>query len=76
MDDNPLYHPVMSVPAATIRGIGGDQETVTAAAAVRAAGELVPGAGARPPGPTAVAAELLARTAGRAQTAGVSPPGG
>src|SRR5438128_12086537 len=41
--------------------MAGDQETVTAAAAVTA-GELVPRAGARPPGPTAIAAELLART--------------
>ena len=40
----------------------GDQETVTAAAAVAAGGELVPRAGARPPGPVAIAAELLART--------------
>jgi integrase/recombinase XerD len=60
--DNPLYHPVLSVPAATIRGMAGEQETVTAAAAVTAGGELVPRAGARPPGPAAVAAELLART--------------
>ena len=60
--DNPLYHPVLSAPAATIRGMAGDQETVTAAAAVRAGGELVPRAGARPPGPVAIAAELLART--------------
>ena len=35
---------------------------MTAAAAVAAGGDLVPGAGARPPGPTAIAAELLART--------------
>ncbi len=41
--------------------MAGDQETVTAAAAVTA-GELVPRAGARPPGPAAIAAELLART--------------
>ncbi len=27
--DNPLYHPVLSVPAATIRGMAGDQETAT-----------------------------------------------
>ena len=46
------YHP----------GMAGDQETVTAAAAVTVGSELVPGAGARPPGPVAVAAELLART--------------
>ena len=56
------YHPVLSVPATTIRGMAGDQETVTAAAAVAAGGELVPWAGARPPGPAAIAAELLART--------------
>ena len=56
------YHPVLSVPASTIRGMAGDQETVTAAAAVAAGGELVPRAGARPPGPVAIAAELLART--------------
>ena len=56
------YHPVLSVPAATIRGMAGDQETVTAAAAVAAGGDLVPWAGARPPGPVAIAAELLART--------------
>ena len=56
------YHPVLSVPAATIRGMAGDQETVTAAAAVAAGSELVPRAGARPPGPVAIAAELLART--------------
>src|SRR5439155_9307878 len=37
-----------------------DQETVTAAAVT--AGELVPRAGARLPGPTAVAADLLERT--------------
>jgi hypothetical protein len=29
---NPLYHPV-AVPAATVRDMAGDQETVTAAAA-------------------------------------------
>ena len=56
------YHPVLSVPAATIRGMAGDQETVTAAVAVAAGGDLVPRAGARPPGPVAIAAELLART--------------
>jgi integrase/recombinase XerD len=56
------YHPVLSVPAATIRGMAGDQETVTAAAAVAAGGDLVPWAGARPPGQLAIAAELLART--------------
>ena len=56
------YHLVLSVPAATIRGMAGDQETVTAAAAVTAGGDLVPRAGARPPGPAAIAAELLART--------------
>ena len=57
------YHPVLSVPAATIRGMAGDRETVTAAAAaVAAGGDLVPWAGARPPGPVAIAAELLART--------------
>ena len=43
------YHPVLSVPVVTIRGMAGDQETVTAAAAVTAGGDLVPGAGARPP---------------------------
>jgi len=53
------YHPVLSVPAATIRGMAGDQETVTAAAA---GADLVPRASARPPGPVAIAAELLART--------------
>jgi site-specific recombinase XerD len=41
--------------------MAGDQEMMTAAAAVTA-GELVPRAGARPPGPAAIAAELLART--------------
>ena len=56
------YHPVLSVPVVTIRGMAGDQETVTAAAAVTAGGDLVPRAGARPPGPVAIAAELLART--------------
>ena len=56
------YHPVLSVPAATIRGMAGDQETVTAAAAVTAGGDLVPRASARPLGPVAIAAELLART--------------
>jgi hypothetical protein len=56
------YHLVLSVPAVTIRGMAGDQETVTAAAAVAAGGDLVPRAGARPPGPVAIAAELLART--------------
>ena len=56
------YHPVLSVPAVTIRGMAGDQETVTAAAAVAAGGDLVPRAGAEPPGPGAIAAELLART--------------
>ena len=55
------YHPVLSVPVVTIRGMAGDQETVTAAA-VTAGGDLVPRAGAQPPGPTAIAAELLART--------------
>ncbi len=50
------------MPAATIRGMAGDQETVTAAAAVTAGGDLVPRAGARPLGPAAIAAELLART--------------
>ena len=53
------YHPALSVPASTIRGMAGDQETVTAAAAVTAGGELVPRASAQP---TAIAAELLART--------------
>ena len=56
------YHQVLSVPVVTIRGMAGDQETVTAAAAVTAGGDLVPRAGARPPGPAAIAAELLART--------------
>ncbi len=56
------YHPVLSVPVVTIRGMAGDQETVTAAAAVAAGGDLVPRAGARPLGPVAIAAELLART--------------
>ena len=56
------YHPVLSVPAATIRGMAGDPETVTAAAAAAAGGDLVPWAGARPPGPAVIAAELLART--------------
>ena len=56
------YYPVLSVPAATIRGMAGDQETVTTAAAVRAGGDLVPRAGAEPLGPGAIAAELLART--------------
>ncbi len=56
------YHPVLSVPAVTIRGMAGDQETVTAAAAVAAGGDLVPRVAARPPGPAAIAAELLART--------------
>ena len=56
------YHPVLSVPVVTIRGMAGAQETVTAAAAVAAGGDLVPWAGARPPGPAAIAAELLART--------------
>jgi hypothetical protein len=36
----------------------GDQETVAAAAAGTAGGELVPDAGTRPPGPAAIAAEL------------------
>ena len=49
-------HPVLSVPVVTIRGMAGDQETVTAG------GDLVPWSGARPPGPVAIAAELLART--------------
>ncbi len=56
------YHLVLSVPVVTIRGMAGDQETVTAAAAVTAGGDLVPWAGARPPGPVAIAAELLAHT--------------
>ena len=56
------YHPVLSVPAVTIRGMAGDQETVNAAAAVTAGGDLVTWAGARLPGPVAIAAELLART--------------
>ena len=50
------------MPAVTIRGMAGDQETVTAAAAVTAGGDLVPWAGARPLGPVAIAAELLSRT--------------
>ena len=50
------------MPGVTIRGMAGDQETVTAAAAVRAGGELLPRASARPLGPVAIAAELLART--------------
>ena len=54
-------HPVLSVPAVTIRGMAGSQETVTTAA-VAAGGDLVPRAGAEPPGPGAIAAELLART--------------
>jgi hypothetical protein len=41
--------------------MAGDQETVPAAAALTAGGELAPRAGARPPGP-AVAAEQVART--------------
>jgi hypothetical protein len=41
--------------------MAGDQETMTAAAA-GTGGELVRRAGARPPEPTAVAAELVART--------------
>ena len=56
------YHPVLSVPIVTIRGMAGDPETVTAAAAVAAGGDLVPRAGAQPLGPAAIAAELLART--------------
>ena len=51
----------LSVPAATIRGMASDQETVTAAA-VTAGAELTPRTGARPAGPAAIAAELLART--------------
>ena len=58
----PRYHPVLSVPVVTIRGMAGDQETVTAAATVAAGGELVPRTGARPLGPRVIAAELLART--------------
>ena len=61
------YHLVLSVPVVTIRGMAGDQETVTAAAAVAEGGELVPWAGAaRPPGPAPIAAEPLARTRARA----------
>jgi Phage integrase, N-terminal SAM-like domain len=56
------YHLVLSVPVVTIRGMAGDQEMVTAAAAVAAGGDLVPQAIARPLGPAAIAAELLART--------------
>jgi hypothetical protein len=56
------YHPVLSVPVVTIRGMAGDQETVTTAATVTARGDLVPRAGTRLPGPAAIAAELLART--------------
>jgi len=56
------YPSVLSVPVVTIRGMAGDQGTVTAAAAVAADGDLVPWAGARPLGPAAIAAELLART--------------
>jgi hypothetical protein len=37
------YHLVLSVPAATIRGMAGDQETVTAAAAGAAGGDWCPG---------------------------------
>ena len=48
------------MPAAAIRGMAGGQETVTAA--VTGAGEPVQRIGARPPGPAAMAAELLART--------------
>jgi len=54
----------MPVPAPTIRGMAGDQETASAAAAVTAGGELVPRAGARPTGPVVIAAELLAPTRG------------
>jgi len=50
------------MPAATIRGMAGDQETVTAVAAVTAGGDLVPWAGARQPGPAVIAAELPQRT--------------
>jgi hypothetical protein len=42
--------------------MAGNQETVTTAAAVTAGGDLVPRASAEPPGPTAIAADLLART--------------
>ena len=42
--------------------MAGDQETVTAAAAVAAGGELVPRVAAQPLGPGAIAAELLTRT--------------
>ena len=51
----------LSVPAVTIRCMAGDQETATTAA-VTAGGDLVPRVRARPPGPAAVAAELLTRT--------------
>ena len=53
---------VLSLSVVTIRCMAGDQETVTAAAAVTAGGNLVPWAGARPLGPAVIAAELLART--------------
>ena len=43
---------------------------MTAAAAVTAGGDLVPGAGARPPGPATIAAELIART--RAELPGLA----
>ena len=56
------YHLVLSVPAATIRGMAGDQEMVTAAAAVASGGDLMPRASARPSSSAAIAAELLART--------------
>ena len=56
------YHPVLSVPVVTIRGMAGDHEMVTAAVAVTAGGDMVPWAGARRPGPVAITAELLART--------------
>ena len=54
--------PLVSVPAVTIRGMAGDQETVTTAAAETGGGGLVPRAGARPPEPMGIATELLART--------------
>jgi hypothetical protein len=48
------------VPDSTIRGMAGDQETVTAAAAVKTGGDLVPWAGARPRLDAALAGALAA----------------
>ena len=60
--DNPLSPGSVGARRFHPRHGGRPEKTVTAAVAVAAGGDLVPRAGARPPGTVAIAAELLART--------------